>query len=189
MASGKDVSLVLKRNGKKHDITISADSTVYELKKEVEKITNIHPDEQKLLGLVKSGSPDDEAVLGTLNIRDKTPFMVMLTADKFRKHRPSIKKPDPTPPEDKIALLTAEISSIHAKVEHLERELSAASGNAARTGNINYKNALDLQTELLTQALLKLDTIDSIDDRARRREQIKRVHEIQELIDAIRSKL
>lgn len=57
--------------------------------------------------------------------------------------------------------------------------MSAASAGAARNGNTNYKSVLDLQTELLTQALLKLDMIEGADDRARRREQIKRVHEIQ----------
>lgn len=56
MSSLKDVSIILKWNGKEFKITdLSDQETVAALKHEIAKLTNVRPERQKLLNLKHKG--------------------------------------------------------------------------------------------------------------------------------------
>lgn len=64
MSALKDVSIIVKWNGKEYPITdLSDQETVAVLKHEIARLTNVRPNRQKLLNLkYKGSSPSDNGV-------------------------------------------------------------------------------------------------------------------------------
>ena len=101
------------------------------------------------------------------------------------------------PPEVRMAMIASEIDQIQNQVVAVESSFveggggggggeiidtttsTSSSESEVPTLKEKYSKILDTQTEMLTQALLKLDTIETPEERVRRKEQVTRVHELQ----------
>ena len=73
------IDLVAKFDGQDHHITIPVSKTVGDLKVFLSFSTNVLPQRQKLLGLVKGKILPDQMVLATLNLKQGTKFILVGT--------------------------------------------------------------------------------------------------------------
>ncbi|RKO98563.1 hypothetical protein CXG81DRAFT_15756 [Caulochytrium protostelioides] len=66
--------------GKKYDLTVPLDANIAELKALITELTDVPPDRQKLVGLVRGKLPSDLIVLESLGLTPNHAFMLMGTA-------------------------------------------------------------------------------------------------------------
>jgi ubiquitin-like domain-containing CTD phosphatase 1 len=73
--------LICKHGNDAFPVVYGAGSTVGDVKRSLEALTNVRPDRQKLLGLTKGKILSDEARLGDLGLRQNQKFMMMGTPE------------------------------------------------------------------------------------------------------------
>ncbi|EGG14210.1 ubiquitin-like domain-containing CTD phosphatase 1 [Cavenderia fasciculata] len=77
----EQITLKTKWSGKEYDITLSTTSTVADLKRELEVLTNVLSKRQKILGLSKGPLPADNIALSTLNVRPNQSIVMIGTPE------------------------------------------------------------------------------------------------------------
>jgi ubiquitin-like domain-containing CTD phosphatase 1 len=74
------IHLICSWNGKKYPLEINNDDSIVDLKKFLFEITNVAPERQKLIGLVKGKLPADTTKLRDVGSRNS--FILMGTVEK-----------------------------------------------------------------------------------------------------------
>ncbi|EGC30465.1 hypothetical protein DICPUDRAFT_157806 [Dictyostelium purpureum] len=77
----ENITIKTKWNGKEYKVLINKSSTVFELKRQLETMTNVLSKRQKILGLSKGKQPTDDMVIGTLSIQDGHSVIMMGTPE------------------------------------------------------------------------------------------------------------
>jgi len=76
------VKLIAKWNGKEHHLDLPEDTTVGEVRRRLQEMTNVQPKRQKLIGLGKKPNPDDEITLDSLKLKQPHSFMMVGCPDE-----------------------------------------------------------------------------------------------------------
>ncbi|KAM9957526.1 hypothetical protein ACTFIR_009633 [Dictyostelium discoideum] len=75
------ITIKTKWNGKEYKVLISKSSTVFDLKRQLETMTNVLSKRQKILGLSKGKQPTDEMIIESLSIQDNHSIIMMGTPE------------------------------------------------------------------------------------------------------------
>lgn len=115
------VRLIAKWNGKEHRLEVQESTTVGDVRRRLQEMTNVQPKRQKLIGLGKKPNPGDDIPLGSLHLKNPHSFMMVGC------------------PDEKVLLDASEISDLPEVVNDLDWDFDPSEADAAQANAENRR--------------------------------------------------
>ncbi len=155
-SSAEFFEITVKHGKHVHIVKCSLKSTVADLKREIEALTNIESGGQKLIGLTKLKGVTDGMELKSLQLKAKPKVMVVGTPKQdlealrpVTENMKSLRKAMTT-----VKQLSEEVSQLRLMHEDLAKEDSAKDSPKAKIAAAEFSTTFLRLDELLTQQLL-----------------------------------
>ncbi|KAJ6837950.1 protein binding protein [Iris pallida] len=163
-----------------HEIYISSQATVGELKRMVSGPTGLHHEDQKIL--FRDRERQSSAFLDACGVRDRSKLVVVV--DEVARARRCLV----TRRAARMEKAAGSISQIGRQVDKLATKVSAIEAIVSKGKKVTESDVLNL-IEMLMNELIKLDGIAAEGDaKTMRRAQVKRVQKYVETLDMIKIK-
>lgn len=194
----------LKWKNKLYPIKLSADAKIYQLKLEIEKITGLKPNEQKITGFGKT-IPKDEAMVCSFTLKPKHTIMVIKSMEQEAKRETEMLKQAENNvsaqpiqsnnlPNNPPTSAIEKLNQIKSQVDELQVKIEVLVNTTDKPSDFNY--LLKKYDEDLTKKLLELDSL-SLDNnqnasmnisefREKRKEQVLKIQLIHEQLDNLK---
>ncbi|TYH07481.1 hypothetical protein ES288_A08G236900v1 [Gossypium darwinii] len=165
-SSGPMIKIKVSHGAFHHDITVPAQSTFGDLKKDLVQETGLEPKEQRLL--FQGKEKDDEECLHMVGVKDMSKVVLL---------------EDPASKERKLEEMKRNQSVLKAC-----EEVNALEGIVHGGTKVNEKELLGL-TELLMVQLLQLDTIEANGEaKVQRRAEVRRAQRLVDTLDNMKAR-
>ncbi|KAL2621934.1 hypothetical protein R1flu_002139 [Riccia fluitans] len=161
-----------------HDISIPAQATFGDLKKQLVQDTGLQPNEQRLL--FRGKQKEDSELLHVSGVKDKA--KIILVEDPASRER----RMDEMRKQEQIARACRAVEGIRSEVDKLSGQITELEENM-KNGGVTHESEFTVVTELLMRQLLKLDGIQADGEaKALRRTEVKRVQSFVEAVDGMK---
>ncbi|TYH07482.1 hypothetical protein ES288_A08G236900v1 [Gossypium darwinii] len=179
-SSGPMIKIKVSHGAFHHDITVPAQSTFGDLKKDLVQETGLEPKEQRLL--FQGKEKDDEECLHMVGVKDMS--KVVLLEDPASKER----KLEEMKRNQSVLKACEEVAKVRAEVVQLSDKVNALEGIVHGGTKVNEKELLGL-TELLMVQLLQLDTIEANGEaKVQRRAEVRRAQRLVDTLDNMKAR-